>query len=304
MLRLHGLTYAFKVALRRPTVFLCLATLIALSTVVSIATLASEYPKLSQGLLAAALKSGSGISYSGGPYCEGVVAANGLELSVILVVLEKGSKLWGVLNLKPPGEGSALLGYWVASHLKVKPGDTVTIVVDGAPMDFKVEGYYRVNSILDTMILLEGGLNSCTNLYEPGEHNPSNVMEALSTQLSESLVQWYFVSLAALALASLLSTYKALRDLKPEIEKLEAQGLPRLYILAALSLSATTLIFVGASYGLVIFDLIVSATSSYMNLYMPTPHISQSFALKALAAPATVTLIASTLAGAIAWRNS
>ncbi|MDM7275040.1 MAG: hypothetical protein P3X22_002805 [Thermoprotei archaeon] len=301
---LHGLTYAFKVALRRPTVFLCLATLIALSTVVSITMLASEYPKISRGLLAAALAYGSGISYSEGLPCEGVVKANNLELSVNVVALEKESKLWEFLKLKPPGEGSAFLGYWVASSLKVKPGDTITIFINGTPMNVTVRGSYRVNNILDTMILLGGSLDSCSSLYELGEHNPSVVMGALSTQLSESLVQWYFVSLAALAVASLLSTYKALRDLKPEVEKLEAQGLPKLYVIVALSLSTATLIFIGASYGLVIFDIIVSATSSYMGLYMPTPGVSHNFALKAIAAPAMAALTASTLAGVIAWRNS
>lgn len=304
MLTLPGLVYAFKIVLRRPTVFLSLATLMALSTVVSIVVLSSEYPSTSQDLIASVLESGLGLSHSEGLTCEAIVEAGSLKLTVTVLALEGDSRLWSVLKLKPPGAGSALLGYWVAGSLGVKPGDTVTLTVDGVRVNVTVGGYYRVNSILDTMVILGGGIGSCTSPYDVGEHSPSEVMGALSTQLSESLTQWYTVSLAALAMASLVSSYKALRDLEAEIAKLEAQGLSRMHVLAALSVSTAALIFIGASYGLVIFDLIVSATSSYMGIYMPTPGVSWSFALKAIIAPATVSLMTSTLSGVISWRGS
>jgi len=301
---LQGLRLALKVTLRRSSVFLSISTVVALSTVITLALLAAVYPQASQPLLERMLRPVEGLGVSVGPgdarLCWALVG--GVEAPVL--VADSSSEAWRVLGVKPLMEGEAVLGSLLASKARVGVGDVVEVEVGGLKFNVRVASVKVFNSFLDSVMVagleLPEGLD-CIN-YRVVVYDRATVASAASSEAVGALTQWYALSLVALAIASTVVSLKAYRDLEGEVAELEAQGLRRLYVALAVSLSLASASAIGFSYGFVLYSIAVSTLGSRMGVYLPPPPLTQEAILRALAAPFILVLVSSLAVGVALWR--
>jgi hypothetical protein len=82
-----------------------------------------------------------------------------------------------------------------------------------------VGGVVRFNNILDAAVIAssKSNITGCTLGYRVSDYSPLDVIVASSSQVAQSLTQWYFVSIIALTIAVTLASLKALLDLEGEL---------------------------------------------------------------------------------------
>ncbi len=305
----YGLWVALKVVSRRTSVFLTVSTVAALSTVVTLALLASDYPVVSENLVLDHLKRRIGLSIvedgsSEVGVCRGFLEYGGYGLEVLVLIPLSNSSFWSLYNVREPDGGSILLGYMVFDVLKPVVGGLASLDVDGRIYSVKVGGVVRFNNALDIAVIASPklGITGCTLGYRISDYNPLDVIVAFSRQLSGSLAQWYTISLIALALAVTLASLKALLDLEGELLELEAQGAPRGLVLIALVVAFTFSTLTGVSYGFVLSSIASSTLASYIGFYIPPPPLTMGFLVKALLLPSIVSAIVPVVVGVMVWR--
>jgi hypothetical protein len=305
----YSLWISLKVILRRTPVFLAISTIVALSTVVTIALIASEYPAVTSHMLLERLKPGAGLKLvEGGPgdvgVCLGSLERGGVSLEVLILVPSPNTSFWSYYKVGEPRAGSILVGRGVSELLGVRGGDLVRLSVGGEVLDVVVSGVIRFNNFLDLAVVAPSSFGSrgCSLGYVVSEYSPLDVVKAFSEQLSGSLTQWYAVSLIALAVAITLASLKTLLDLEGELSEMEAQGAPRGLVLAGLPVAFAFSTATGASYGFVLSSIAASTLGSYMGLYIPPPPLTPMLLLKTLIIPSIISITVPLVVGVLLWR--
>jgi hypothetical protein len=304
-----GLWLSLKVVLRRTSVFLAISSIVALSTVVTLALIASEYPVVSTQLLLERLRPGVGLTVVESPraeigVCWGLLEYGGRGLEVLVVAPSSNTSFWKHFKVEEPGSGSVLIGYRVSEALELSRGGLARLTIDSEARNVMVGGVVRFNSILDAAVIAssKSNITGCTLGYRVSDYSPLDVIVASSSQVAQSLTQWYFVSIIALTVAVTLASLKALLDLEGELLDLEAQGAPRGLVLLALPIAFTLSTLTGASYGFILSSIAASTLSSYMGLYIPPPPITPWLLAKILAAPSLISTITPLAVGVTLWR--
>jgi ABC-type lipoprotein release transport system permease subunit len=305
----YGFWVTLKIVLRKTSVFLAISSIVALSTVVTLALLASEYPMVSTQVLLENLKPRAGLVVVEGEraeigVCWGLLEYGGRSLEVLVVTPSSNTSLWEQFKVKEPGEGSALVGYRLSEALGLSQGGSARLTIGNEAGNVSIAGVVRFNNLLDLAVITspELSVTGCTLGYKISDHTPLDVILASSSQLAKSLTQWYIVGLAALTVAITLASVKALLDLEGELLDMEAQGAPRGLVLLTLPLAFTLSTLTGVSYGFILSSIVASTLSSYMGLYIPPPPLTPWLLVKVLGIPSLLSIITPLTVGVTLWR--
>lgn len=305
---LWNLTYSVMVILRKPSVFLSVSTLAALSLIVCIALLSSSYISFFADVLSKRVSYGLGLVISDhGEVMVCQVFVEGISSSVesYIVVAKPNSTLWRFLRVSAPKDGEALAGLTLSQKLNIKGKDNIGVLLEDSRLNYSIIGVYRFNNFLDVALLVADSSIDCKYrvYYNITDYNPVEVIRALNTQISYSLRYWYYISLIALIIASILSTAKSQKDLEHEIRELEAQGYNRVYVAITYPIILAVSTSIGSSYGIVIFDIIVSSLGAHFKIYYPPPPLTLDIILDTLIKPTLAAMASSLMSGAVFWRS-
>ena len=302
----YGLWISLKILLRKTSVFLVISTIIALSTVVTLALIASEYPLVLSQVVSRYPRHDVGLIIGDGEVdvriCWGFLAYEGRGLEVLVLTSTMDSSFWRYYKFREVDPSSIIVGYRVSEVLELRSGSLANLTVNGETFNVKVAFVTRFNNFLDSTIITSYNITGCSMGYKLSSYNPLDVVSAISRELSHSLTQWYLVSLIALTVAVALASLKAVIDVREDVLILDAQGVPRGLMLLALLSSFTFSTLTGVSYGFVLSSIVVSVLGSYTGVYIPSPSPTSWLLVRVLLIPVLVSVTTPLIVGVILWR--